>query len=106
MAEKAQRPLSLIRVNYRNIDNTPKYDAPRVKSPIPTLPAGGRILLVDDVAVTGKTIGVVCALLADYAVTTLVFKGLGDIVLFPEMTTCVAWPWRQAAVSIHDCWIA
>jgi hypoxanthine phosphoribosyltransferase len=64
---------------------------------MPDLPTstGLRVLLVDDVSVTGKTLNRVKALLKGYTVYTLVMKGKGDFVLFPEVGTCVQWPWKD-----------
>lgn len=58
------------------------------------LEKGSKILLVDDVSVTGKTLEKVKKELYGYEVTTLVFKGKADHVLFPEIRTCVEWPWN------------
>ncbi|MEM8970289.1 MAG: hypothetical protein AAGE93_27990, partial [Bacteroidota bacterium] len=53
------------------------------------------ILLVDDVSVTGKTLKTVKAELAEYRVTTFVLKGKADLVVFPDIGTCVDWPWKS-----------
>lgn len=45
-------------------------------------------------SVTGKTLEKVKKELYGYEVTTLVFKGKADHVLFPEIRTCVEWPWN------------
>jgi hypothetical protein len=37
----------------------------------------------------------VLPLLAGHEVTTLVMKGKADYVLFPEVRTCVQWPWKE-----------
>jgi len=51
-------------------------------------------LLVDDVSVTGKTLKCAVENLQDYTVYTFVLKGKADYVLFPEINTCVEWPWK------------
>ena len=89
------KPLRTIRVNYRDADNRPRHAAPQLISPV-AIPAGiGTILLVDDVSVSGKTLGLVKKLLANYSVTTVVMKGSADFALFPDITTCVQWPWSS-----------
>lgn len=93
-AYRLDKPLRVMRVQYRADDNRPMRDAPILLSQ-PPLPAGvRRILLVDDVCVSGKTMQAACAALSGYDVTTLVCKGRGDIVLFPEVGECVFWPWN------------
>ncbi|HEX8531858.1 MAG TPA: phosphoribosyltransferase [Cytophagales bacterium] len=84
----------LVHVNYRDEGNVPRYPAP-VLFTLPPLPEGRRrILLVDDVSVSGKTMAAVLPLLAGHEVITLVMKGKADYVLFPEVRTCVQWPWQ------------
>lgn len=55
IAHQINRPMSLIQINYRARDNSPRYPRPVLLSWQP-LPVGGqRILLVDEVSVSGKT---------------------------------------------------
>lgn len=86
--------MSLIRINYRAEDNSPQRQAPEVLEPF-KLPAGvKRILLVDDVSVSGQTLETAKKILAGYDVISFVLKGKGDLVVFPEIGECVAWPWK------------
>ena len=86
--------MSLIRINYRAEDNSPQRDAPEILEPF-KLPADvKRILLVDDVSVSGQTLETAKKLLTGYDVTSFVLKGKGDLVVFPEIGECVAWPWK------------
>jgi hypoxanthine phosphoribosyltransferase len=94
VAHQLRKPLALVTINFRAPDNTPRRPAPEVLGAVPRLPAGSQLLLVDEVSVTGATLDAARALFGDQAVTTLVLKGRGDIVAFPEIRTCVAWPWR------------
>lgn len=89
-------PLATIVLNYRDPANRPQRPRPEALVP-PALPPGRRVLLVDDVSVSGATLEVARALLADRDVVTLVMKGKGDLVAFPEVATCVAWPWGRLA---------
>lgn len=89
-------PLTLLRINYRDPDNRPQRPRPELLSPAP-LPSGRRVLLVDDVSVSGATLDVAKALLVANEVTTLVLKGRGDLVAFPEVGSCVVWPWAVLA---------
>ena len=86
--------LSLIRINYRAEDNSPQLPAPHVLASF-TPPVGvKRILLVDDVSVSGQTLEAAKELLKGYEVTTFVLKGKADLVAFPEIGECVVWPWK------------
>ncbi len=100
VAYQLERPLSLVLINYRAPDNTPRYPAPRLLAPAPraTLAQARpeRILLVDDVSVTGKTLALARRQFPQSQVITFVLKGQADYVLFPEIASCVQWPWKLA----------
>ncbi len=94
--------LAVIPFNYRDDDNRPRHEAPLLLASV-AVPAGVRtILLVDDVSVTGKTLDAAKQCFEGYAVTTLVLKGRADVVLFPEITSCVNWPWKPAVTPHAD----
>ncbi|MDD5731237.1 MAG: phosphoribosyltransferase family protein [Candidatus Omnitrophica bacterium] len=95
LAYKLGCGLSVIRLNYRDKNNKPKYARPQVfKNTV--LPAGAkRILLVDDVSVSGKTIRTAKGLFKNYRIKTFVLKGKADYVLFPKYDDCVKWPWKD-----------
>lgn len=89
-------PLYMLPINFRDEENTPRFDEPRVVGECDVLPpAGCRVLLVDDVSVSGKTMSKARELLPGYDITTFVLKGRGELVLFPEIKPCVNWPWFQ-----------
>ncbi len=87
--------LHIITLNYRDESNTPRYEKPIVIN-MPELPSleGKRILLVDDVSVSGKTLGEALLHFPDLNIKTLTMKGKADYVLFPEVKDCVKWPWK------------
>ncbi len=86
--------LQVITLNYRDEKNNPRYENPKILSS-PDLQLGNkRILLVDDVSVSGKTMNAALKLLKDYDVKTCAMKGNADFVLFPEIKDCVKWPWK------------
>jgi uncharacterized protein len=94
IAHQINRPMSLIEINYRARDNSPRYPGPVLLSWQP-LPVGGqRVLLVDEVSVTGKTMGFAKTFLTEHEVITFALKGKADYVLFPEIASCVNWPWK------------
>ena len=87
--------LEVMTFNYRDENNNPRYDEPKVLyQPLLNL-EGKRILLVDDVSVSGKTMNAALGLLKGYNVKTLAMKGKADFVLFPEIKDCVKWPWKE-----------
>jgi uncharacterized protein len=94
LAHQLRLPLALVSLNYRAPDTTPQRPAPELLGPVPALPAGAHLLLVDEVSVTGATLTAARALFPEHPVTTLVLKGSADVVAFPEVGTCVAWPWK------------
>lgn len=94
VAYTLERPLTLLHINYRAEDNVPQRDAPLLLRETAVPPPPKRILLVDDVSVSGQTFDLARNLLSDHHVVTLVLKGTADYVLFPEIKSCVQWPWQ------------
>lgn len=95
LAHQWELPLYLLRINYRAPDNAPQRPAPALLSQVPALPPGARILLVDDVSVSGQTLSLARSLLGGHPVFTFALKGNADFVLFPEISACVYWPWKR-----------
>jgi len=87
--------LQIITLNYRDETNTPRYENPVVIN-MPEMPSleGKRILLVDDVSVSGKTLNEALQHFQNLKIKTLTMKGKADYVLFPEIKDCVKWPWK------------
>lgn len=86
--------LHVMTLNYRDEQNTPRYNEPKVLQKPDWDLEGKRILLVDDVSVSGKTIKTALEQLKGLNVKTLAMKGKADYVLFPEIKDCVKWPWK------------
>ena len=95
LAHQLSKPLSLLTINYRAEDNTPQHDTPKLLPTAPSLPETSRILLVDDVSVSGQTLAFAKSLLPQPNIVTLVLKGRADYVVFPEIGACVHWPWKK-----------
>ena len=87
--------LQIITLNYRDENNTPRYENPVIVN-MPEMPSlqGKRILLVDDVSVSGKTLNEALLHFEGLQIKTLTMKGKADFVLFPEIKDCVKWPWK------------
>ncbi len=96
VAHQLELPLYLMQINYRDDANKPRRLAPELLKPLEFDPQGRRVLLVDDVSVSGATFAVARALLTGASITTLACKGKADFVLFPEVAACVNWPWSLA----------
>jgi len=92
--------LKIIALNYRDERNDPRYAAPRLLSAVPDLGTWKRVLLVDDVYVTGQSWNAARALLpAEVEVLPFVMKGNVDFALIRDVDGCVHWPWKPVATE-------
>jgi len=89
------KEVTFLHLNYRDAQNQPCREQPALMSAFIPPEKGRRILLVDDVSVSGQTLNTAKDLLADYNIATFVLKGQADYVLFPEIKDCVNWPWKS-----------
>jgi hypoxanthine phosphoribosyltransferase len=94
MAYHLNTELQVMTLNYRDEENNPRYESPKVLHKPSWDLHGKRILLVDDVSVSGKTMTAALELLPNLNVKTCAMKGKADYVLFPEIKGCVKWPWK------------
>lgn len=96
VAYKLGCELEFVRLNYRDDDNNPLYAQPIFENNIPINSyRGKKILLVDDVGVSGKTLNQAKQLFEGEDLKTLIFKGKNaDFILFPNIETCVNWKWK------------
>ena len=87
--------LKVIALNYRDDTNEPRFDAPKLLSRVPNLNGHRRVLLVDDVYVSGKSWHAARALLpGTIEVLPFVMKGKVDFALIHDVDGCVEWPWK------------
>ncbi|MDX8341500.1 phosphoribosyltransferase [Draconibacterium sp. IB214405] len=86
--------LLVMTLNYRDEKNNPRYNEPKVLEKANWKLEGKRILLVDDVSVSGKTMEAALKQLEGLNVKTCAMKGKAEFVLFPEIKDCVKWPWK------------
>jgi gluconokinase len=97
VAYRLERPLRLLRLSFRDDANTPQRDAPEPLGTVPDV-RGLRVVLVDDVSVSGATLRRARELLGAARTTTVAFKGApgaADLVLFEDVPSCVRWPWHE-----------
>lgn len=101
VAYELDRPLRRLALNYRDDANVPRHETPEPQAAVPDV-RGLRVLLVDDVSVSGATLRRAAELLNAAHVTTVAFKGrpdAADVVLFPDVPACVRWPWFEDVAS-------
>ena len=97
IAYRLERPLRLLRLSFRDDANAPTNPEPQPIGEVPDV-RGQRIVLVDDVSVSGATLRQARELLGAAQTTTVAFKGrpdAADVVLFPDVPRCVRWPWFE-----------
>ncbi len=95
VAQRLGVELKVIALNYRDEANEPRFAEPRLLSPVPDLGGWQRVLLVDDVYVSGKSWHAARALLpAVVEVLPFVMKGKVEFALIRDIEGCVIWPWK------------
>jgi uncharacterized protein len=95
-AQKLNRDLKIIKISHRDEFNIPKNLKPELVKTLDEKIINKRILLVDDVSVTGKTLDKAKEVFAGNTIITFVFKGnAADYTLFKNIKECVAWPWKH-----------
>ncbi len=96
VAYKLRTPMITMWLNYRDINNIPVHTTPQLSHTFSFPSSAKSVLIVDDVAVSGKTLTAAKRLIPCPNITTLVLKGDADIVLFPEVKSCIQWPWNPS----------
>jgi uncharacterized protein len=95
VAQQLRVELKVIAFNYRDAANEPRFAEPRLLSKVPDLGAWRRVLLVDDVYVSGKSWHAARAVLPQVIeVLPFVMKGKVDFALIRDIDGCVQWPWK------------
>lgn len=84
--------LNLLKINLRDPNQKPKFDAPKLLEPISFDFKNKTILLVEDRVKTGATVKLALSLLQDAAtVKTFAVNGEADYSLYDE--SCFRFPW-------------
>ena len=87
--------LKVMALNYRDDANEPRFAEPKLLSSVPDLGTWRRVLLVDDVYVSGKSWHAARQLLpSSVEVLPFVMKGKADFALIRDLDGCVQWPWK------------
>ena len=87
--------MKVIALNYRDEANNPRHPEPQLHGAPPDLGAWRRVLLIDDVWVTGKSWHAARAHLPPTVeVLPFVMKGKEDFALIRDIDGCVQWPWK------------
>lgn len=95
VAQRLGVGMKVIAMNYRDDANAPRYPEPKLLSAVPDLGEWRRILLVDDVYVSGQSWRAARALLPESVeVRPFVLKGRQEFALIRDVDGCVQWPWR------------
>ncbi len=82
----------LLKINLRDAEQKPRYDAPQLISPVDFDCTGKTILLVEDRIKTGATVNFAITLLKDAKlVKTFAVNGNADYALYNE--SCFKFPW-------------
>ncbi len=94
VAQRLGLGLKIIALNYRNAANEPQFVEPQLVSDIPGLGAWKRVLLVDDVYLSGKSWHAARAVLPKKVeVLPFVLTGNVDFALFHDARGYADWPW-------------
>jgi uncharacterized protein len=95
VAQRLGLELKVIALNYRDETNEPRFAEPKLLSTVPDLGSWKRVLLVDDVYVSGKSWNAARLLLPpEVEMLPFVLKGKVDFALIRDVDGCVEWPWR------------
>lgn len=95
VAQRLGVELKVIALNYRDEANEPRFAEPKLLAPVPDLGAWRRVLLIDDVYVSGKSWHAARNLLPTAVeVLPFVMKGKVDFALIRDLDGCVQWPWK------------
>jgi uncharacterized protein len=92
--QKLKIPMRIITLNYRDEENVPRYKEVRLEEKKKNTIFGKRILLVDDVARSGKTLKKARAYLTGNRIKTCVINGEADYSFYNE-TECIKMPWKR-----------
>ena len=90
--QKLSIEIQLLKINLRDTNQQPKYDAPQLMAPIDFSYKDKSILLVEDRVKTGASLDLACYLLQGAKlIKTFAVNGKADYALYNE--SCFKFPW-------------
>jgi len=92
--KKLKIPMKVITVNYRDKSNQPKYEDAKLFERKEFKKKNAKILLVDDVSRTGKTLRVAKDYLKGNEIKTCLVNGKADY-SFYNLEECIKMPWKK-----------
>ena len=92
--QKLKIPIKVVAVNYRDEENKPKYKNAKLLEGKKFKEKNEKILLVDDVSRTGKTLQVAKDYLKGNEIKTCVINGKADY-SFYNSKECIKLPWKK-----------
>ena len=91
--QQLKLPIELMKLSFRNEQQKPIYDSPKLLEEMHVDITGKKILLVEDRVKTGATLNYAKQLLANAAlIKTFAVNGIADYSLFNE--SCFRFPWN------------
>src|SRR3954463_1178457 len=95
VAQRLNVGLKTITIHYRDETNEPQFAQPQLVSSVPGLGGWRRVLLVDDVWLTGNSWNAARTHLSrNIEVLPFVMSGDTDFALFRGSESAVQWPWN------------
>ena len=92
--EECGLPMSIVQINYRDQENKPRFPDARLLQEGPAPFPGRKVLLVDDVSRTGRTLARAKDYLSASAVMTFLVNGKADFSLY-DSAECLRMPWKR-----------
>jgi uncharacterized protein len=87
-------PMSIVQINYRDYENKPRFPDARLLQDGPAPFQGMKVLVVDDVSRTGRTLARAREFLKNSAVKAFLVNGEADFSLY-KTPECLRMPWKR-----------
>jgi len=92
--EELGLPMSIVQINYRDHENKPRFSDARLLQDGPAPFPGKKVLIVDDVSRTGRTLARAREFLSASTVRTFLLNGEADYSLY-RTSECLRMPWKR-----------
>jgi uncharacterized protein len=87
-------PMAIVHINYRDHENKPRFADAKLLEEGPPPFLGKKVLLVDDVSRTGRTLARAREYLAGSTMKTFLTNGEADFRLY-QTDECLRMPWKR-----------